>query len=178
MLPHLIGRHRVYAHRFGDSCVGMPSGQPYWRDVGTLDAYWEANIDLARVTPDLNLYDRDWPVWTYQEQLPPAKFVFDGESRRGMAVDSMISVGCVVSGATVRRSVLFSNVRVEDGAVLEDCVVLPDVVVGPGVQLRRAIVDRHCRLETGFDASRFRRTEKGITLITPEMLGQRVHLLR
>ena len=178
LLPALIGRHRIQAHRFGDSCVGMPSGQAYWRDVGTLDAYWEANVDLARVTPDLNLYDRDWPVWTYQEQLPPAKFVFDGENRRGMAVDSTIAGGCVVSGATVRRSVLFSNVRVEDGALLEDCVVLPDVVIGPGVQLRRAIVDRHCRLEAGCEASRFRQTEKGITLITPEMLGQRVHLLR
>ncbi len=178
VLPRLIGRHRVYAHRFGDSCVGMPNGAPYWRDVGTLDAYWEANIDLARVTPDLNLYDREWPVWTYQEQLPPAKFVFDGESRRGMAVDSMVSGGCVVSGATVRRSVLFSNVRVEDGAVLEDCVVLPDVVIGPGVHLRRAIVDRHCRLQAPFDAGRVRRTGKGVTLITPEMLDQRVHLLR
>ena len=178
VLPHLIGRQRVFAHRFCDSCVGMPNGQPYWRDVGTLDAYWEANIDLARVTPDLNLYDRDWPVWTHQEQLPPAKFVFDGESRRGMAVDSMVSGGCVVSGATVRRSVLFSNVRVEDGATLEDCVVLPDVVIGPGVHLRRAIVDRHCRLAADFDARSLRRTAKGIALITPEMLGQRVHTLR
>ncbi|HYX64941.1 MAG TPA: glucose-1-phosphate adenylyltransferase [Burkholderiales bacterium] len=178
ILPYIIGRYRVHAHRFADSCVGMPYGQPYWRDVGTLDAYWEANLDLARITPDLNLYDRDWPVWTYQEQLPPAKFVFDGEHRRGMAVDSMVSGGCVVSGATVRRSVLFSNVRVEDGALLEDCVVLPDVVVGPGVQLQRAIVDRHCRLDAGMDPRQFRSTDKGITLITPEMLGQRVHQLR
>ena len=178
LLPYILGRYRVQAHRFAESCVNMPAGQPYWRDVGTLDAYWEANLDLARVTPDLDLYDRDWPVWTYQEQLPPAKFVFDGESRRGMAVDSMVSGGCVVSGATVRRSVLFSNVRVEDGALLEDCVVLPDVVIGPGVHLRRAIVDRHCRLDAGIDARQFRSTDKGITLITPEMLGQRVHQLR
>ena len=112
LLPHLIGRYRVHAHRFADSCVEMPNGQPYWRDVGTLDAYWEANLELAKVTPELNLYDRDWPVWTFQEQLPPAKFVFDDEGRRGMAVDSMVSGGCIVSGATVRRSVLFSNVRV------------------------------------------------------------------
>jgi glucose-1-phosphate adenylyltransferase len=178
LLPYIIGRYRVQAHRFADSCVGMPSGQPYWRDVGTLDAYWEANMDLARITPDLNLYDRDWPVWTYQEQLPPAKFVFDADGRRGMAVDSLVSGGCVVSGATVRRSVLFSNVRVEEGAVVEDCVVLPDVVVGPRVQLRRAIVDRHCRLEAGIDLRKFRQTEKGITLITPEMMGLRVHQLR
>jgi glucose-1-phosphate adenylyltransferase len=180
VMPHIIGRHRVFAHRFAASCVDMPRGEPYWRDVGTLDAYWEANMDLAEVTPDLNLYDRDWPVWTYQEQLPPAKFVFDADGRRGMAVDSMVSGGCIVSGATVRHSVLFSNVRVEDGAHIEDCVVLPDAVIGPGVRLRRAIVDRHCRLEPGMaDATeRFRVTEKGLILITPEMLGQQVHTLR
>ena len=178
LIPHIIGRCRVQAHRFAGSCVGMPNSQPYWRDVGTLDAYWEANMDLARVTPDLNLYDRDWPVWTYQEQLPPAKFVFDSDGRRGTAVDSMVSGGCIVSGATVRRSVLFSNVRVEDGAVVEDCVVLPDVVVGPGVRLRRAIVDRHCRLDSLRDLGQFRVTDKGITLITPEMLGQHIHQVR
>jgi glucose-1-phosphate adenylyltransferase len=180
LMPHIIGRHHVVAHRFAASCVDMPRGEPYWRDVGTLDAYWEANMDLAKVTPDLNLYDRDWPVWTYQQQLPPAKFVFDSDGRRGMAVDSMVSGGCIVSGATVRRSVLFSNVRVEDGALVEDCVVLPDVVIGPGVRLRRAIVDRHCRLERGMQdaAKRFRVTDKGLMLITPEMLGQRVHTLR
>jgi glucose-1-phosphate adenylyltransferase len=179
LIPHIIGRYRVHAHRFADSCVDMPRGEPYWRDVGTLDAYWEANMELAKVTPDLNLYDRDWPVWTHQEQLPPAKFVFDDEGRRGMAVDSMVSGGCVVSGASVRRSVLFSNVRVEEGALVEDCVVLPDVVVGAGVSVRRAIIDRHCRLERGLpDVDRLRVTEKGLTLITPEMLGQPVHQLR
>jgi glucose-1-phosphate adenylyltransferase len=179
LIPHIIGRYRVHAHRFAESCVDMPRGEPYWRDVGTLDAYWEANMELAKVTPDLNLYDRDWPVWTYQEQLPPAKFVFDDEGRRGMAVDSMVSGGCIVSGASVRRSVLFSNVRVEDGALIEDCVVLPDVVVGPGVTVRRAIIDRHCRLGQGVrEDGRFRVTEKGLTLITPEMLGQPVHQLR
>jgi glucose-1-phosphate adenylyltransferase len=180
LIPHIVSRYRVHAHRFAESCVGMPEGEPYWRDVGTLDAYWEANMELAKVTPQLNLYDRDWPVWTYQEQLPPAKFVFDSDGRRGMAIDSMVSGGCVVSGATVRRSVLFSNVTVEDGALLEDCVVLPDVVVGPGVRLQRAIVDRHCRLDAAVldDRRRFRSTEKGLTLITPEMLGQPVHQLR
>jgi glucose-1-phosphate adenylyltransferase len=180
LIPHIISRYRVHAHRFAESCVETQSGQPYWRDVGTLDAYWEANLELAKVTPQLNLYDRDWPVWTFQEQLPPAKFVLDDDGRRGMAVDSMVSGGCIVSGATVRRSVLFSNVRVEDGALLEDCVVLPDVVVGPGVRLRHAVVDRHCRLERESldDPRRFRVTEKGLTLITPEMLGQAVHQLR
>jgi len=180
LIPHIIGRCRVHAHHFAASCVEMPNGEPYWRDVGTLDAYCEANLELAKVTPQLNLYDRDWPIWTYQEQLPPAKFVLDDDGRRGVALDSMVSGGCVVSGATVRRSVLFSNVRVEEGALLEDCVVLPDVVVGPGVRLRRAVVDRHCRLERGLldDARRLRVTEKGTTLITPEMLGQQVHQLR
>jgi glucose-1-phosphate adenylyltransferase len=181
IIPRLIGRYRLFAHRFAASCVDMPTGIPYWRDVGTLDAYWEANMDLAHVSPDLNLYDRDWPVWTYQEQLPPAKFVFDSEGRRGMAVDSMVSGGCIVSGATVRRSVLFSNVHVHDGAVIEDSVVLPDAVVGPGVRLSRTIVDRHCRLDArtlDAHAGAFRTTERGLKLITPEMLGQRVHQIR
>jgi glucose-1-phosphate adenylyltransferase len=186
LIPHIVRRYRVHAHRFAESCVDMPRGEPYWRDVGTLDAYWEANMELAKVTPDLNLYDRDWPVWTYQEQLPPAKFVFDSDGRRGMAVDSIVSGGCIVSGTCVRRSVLFSNVRVLDGALVEDCVVLPDVVIGPGVRVRRAIVDRHCRLDAGMevgarpekDSTRFRVTEKGLTLVTPEMLGQPVHQLR
>jgi glucose-1-phosphate adenylyltransferase len=181
VIPHIIGRYGVQAHRFAESCVDMPEGRPYWRDVGTLDAYWEANLELAKVTPQLNLYDRDWPVWTYQEQLPPAKFVFDSDGQRGSAVDSMVSGGCIVSGATVRRSVLFSNVRVHEGALLEDCVVLPDVVVGPGVRLSRAIVDRQCRLEGDLLAARaaqFRTSDKRVTLITPEMLGQPVHQLR
>jgi glucose-1-phosphate adenylyltransferase len=186
VIPHIARRYRVHTHRFAESCVDMPRGEPYWRDVGTLDAYWEANMELAKVTPDLNLYDRDWPVWTYQEQLPPAKFVFDSDSRRGMAVDSIVSGGCIVSGASVRRSVLFSNVRVLDGALVEDCVVLPDVVIGPRVRVRRAILDRHCRLDAGMeagaipeeDSKRFRVTEKGLTLVTPEMVGQPVHQLR
>ena len=180
VIPHIIGRYRVHAHRFAESCVETQSGQPYWRDVGTLDAYWDANLELAKISPQLNLYDRDWPVWTFQEQLPPAKFVFDDDGRRGLAVDSMVSGGCIVSGATVRRSVLFSNVRVEEGALLEDCVVLPDTVVGPGVRLRGAVVDRHCRLEEELleDRRRFRFTEQGLMLVTPEMLGQQVHQLR
>jgi glucose-1-phosphate adenylyltransferase len=179
LIPHIIGRYRVHAHRFADSGVDKPDGEPYWRDVGTLDAYWEANLELAKITPKLNLYDRDWPVWTYQEQLPPAKFVFDDDGRRGSAVDSMVSGGCVVSGASVRRSVLFSNVRVEEGAVLEDCVVLPDVLIGAGVNLRRAVVDRHCRIDTQLlERAPLRVTDNGVLLITPEMLGQTVHQLR
>lgn len=187
LIPWLIrsGVH-VHAHRFRDSCVNMNKGEPYWRDVGTLDAYWEANMELTRVVPDLNLYDIDWPIWTYQEQLPPAKFVFDNDGRRGMAIDSLVSGGCIISGSKVRRSVLFSNVRVQDYCNVEDCVILPNVEIGNNVTLRRAIVDKHCRLPDGLsagldpeaDRKRFHVTARGVTVIVPESLGQRVHHLR
>ncbi len=184
IIPFLVSQGaRIFAHRFSDSCVNMSEGRPYWRDVGTVDAYWEANIELTRVTPDLNLYDEDWPIWTYQEQLPPAKFVFDDDERRGHAVDSLASGGCIVSGAEVSRSVLFSAVRVHSYATVEDCVILPNVDIGRHVMLKRVIVDRQCRipegLRVGLDAEEDRRrffvTPAGITLITPEMLGQHVH---
>jgi glucose-1-phosphate adenylyltransferase len=186
VIPYAVSRYRVFAHRFADSCVGMANGKPYWRDVGTPDAYWEANMELIKVEPELNLYDTVWPIWTYQEQLPPAKFVFDDEQRRGMAVDSMVSGGCIISGATVRRSVLFSSVRVEDGARVEDSVVLPEVEIGRGAVLKRTIVDRRCRIAPGMvvgldhdeDRKRFIVTDRGVTLVTPEMLGQRVHQVR
>ena len=186
LIPHLVAHHRAYAHGFAQSCVGSGALRPYWRDIGTLDAYWEANMELTKVTPELNLYDESWPIWTYQEQLPPAKFVFDEEGRRGAAIDSMVSDGCIVSGATVRRSLLFSKVRVEDKAVVEDSVVLPDVVVGGGAVLRRAIVDRRCRIPAGLqigvdpeaDRARFSVSDNGVTLVVPEMLGQRAHQLR
>ena len=186
LIPHAVSRYRVIAHRFRDSCVGMTSERPYWRDVGTLDAYWQANMELVKVTPELNLYDESWPIWTHQEQLPPAKFVFDEERRRGIAVDSMVSGGCIVSGASVRRSLLFSNVRVEDRAVIEDSVVLPDVRIGRDAVIRRAIVDRYCHIPEGLklgvdleeDRRRFVVSEGGITLVVPEMLGQRVRQLR
>lgn len=176
----------VHAHNFRDSCVNMSDGKPYWRDVGTLDAYWEANMDLTRVVPSLNLYDLDWPIWTYQEQLPPAKFVFDDAGRRGMAVDSLISGGCIVSGSEVRRSVLFSNVNVQDFCRIEDSVILPNVEIGNNVTLRRVIVDKRCRLPSGLtagvdpvaDRKRFHVTDRGVTVIVPESLGQRVHHLR
>jgi glucose-1-phosphate adenylyltransferase len=187
VIPALVPRVRVVAHSFAESCVNMTRGVPYWRDVGTVDAYWEANIELTRVIPDLNLYDRDWPIWTYQEQLPPAKFVFDEDDRRGMAVDSLVSGGCVISGATLRRTLLFSNVTVENYSRLEDSVILPDVVVGRHVRLRRVIVDKGATLPDGFqagldaDADRARGflvTDGGITLITPDMLGQHIHEVR
>jgi glucose-1-phosphate adenylyltransferase len=187
VIPHCVERYRCFAHNFADSCVGMTdSGVPYWRDVGTIDAYWEANIELTKVTPELNMYDQEWPIWTYQEQLPPAKFVFDDDDRRGMAVDSLVSGGNVISGATVRRSLLFSSVHVHSKAIVEDSVILPKVDIGEGAKLRRVVVDKHCQIPPGMaigfdpveDAKRFHVTAKGVTLVTPEMLGQRIHQIR
>ena len=187
IIPRLVKSGMpVHAHSFGDSCVNMSDGKPYWRDVGTLDAYWEANMDLTHVVPSLNLYDLDWPIWTHQEQLPPAKFVFDDDGRRGMAIDSMISGGCIVSGSAVRRSVLFSNVNVQNFCEIEDSVILPNVEIGNNVTLRRVIVDKRCRLPSGLtagvdpeaDRKRFHVTDRGVTIIVPESLGQRVHHLR
>ncbi len=186
IIPWIVPRYRVFAHDLKESCVGNGHGKPYWRDVGTIDAYWEANMDVTQVVPELNLYDEDWPIWTYQEQLPPAKFIFDDDGRRGMALDSMVSGGCIISGATVRRSLLFSGVRVEQGSLVEDSVILPKVHIGTDVVIKRAVVDKRCRIPDGMrigldrelDAKRFHVTEKGITLVTPEMLGQQVHRVR
>ncbi len=187
IIPHLIqAGYRIYSHSFNDSCVHGEDEPPYWRDVGTVEAYWEANLDLASITPDLNLYDKTWPIWTYQEQLPPAKFVFDEEHRRGKAVDSMVSGGCIISGATVRRCVLFSNVYVKEGAYLEEAVVLPDVRIGAGAILKRVVIDKGCIIPPGMsigvdraeDEKLFHVTEKGVTLVTPEMLGQAFHHFR
>lgn len=184
LIPYLVPRYRVFAHRFQNSCVNMASDTvPYWRDVGTIDAYWEANVDLVSVTPQLNLYDADWPIWTHQEQLPPAKFVFDDDDRRGQALDSSVSGGCIISGATVRRSLLFSNVKVNSFSSVEDSVILPDVVVGRHARLRRVVVEKKCIIPEGLvvgydpneDRKRFYVTDRGITLITPEMLGHEIH---
>jgi glucose-1-phosphate adenylyltransferase len=180
IIPALIGRRRVYAHRFETSCVNMVDSRPYWRDVGTIDAYWAANIDLTGVVPELNLYDDAWPIVSLQRQLAPAKFVFDADGRRGMAVDSLVASGCIVSGAVVRRSVLFSKVHVADGTLIEDSVVLSNVEIGHDVKLRRTVIDKRCRLPDGFQAGLdtaadlargFHVTERGITLVTPAMLG-------
>ena len=179
IFPKLLRSHRVFAHSFTDSCVNMVGQRPYWRDVGTIDAYWEANIELTKVVPELNLYDDQWPLLSQQPQLPPAKFVFDDEARRGMAVDSLVSSGCIVSGATVRRSILFAKVRVGDYSLIEDSVILPNVVIGRSVVLRRVVIDKHCVLPDGFragvcpdeDRVRFYVTERGVTLVTAEMLG-------
>ena len=175
IIPKLIARARVFAYPFVDANSGA---QEYWRDVGTLDAYWEANLELTDVTPALDLYDRNWPIWTYQEHLPPAKFVFDDDHRRGMAVDSLISGGCIVSGGLVRKSLLFYNVRVQDGAAVTESVLLPDVVVEAGCRIRKAVIDQGCVLPAGMvigedaqeDARRFMVTERGVTLVTKDML--------
>lgn len=180
VIPSLVARARLFAHRFQDSCV-MDGGaeEAYWRDVGTLDAYWEANIDLCRVIPSLNLYDENWPIWTNQAQSPPAKFVFDADDRRGFAVDSLVAGGCVISGATVRRCMLFTNVRVNSYASIEDSVALPDVDIGRRARIRRAIIDTGCVVPPSLvvgedailDAKRFFRTQNGITLVTRRMLA-------
>jgi glucose-1-phosphate adenylyltransferase len=184
IIPHLVsGKFRVMAQSFEDSCIKISGEMPYWRDVGTIDSYWEANMELTKVTPDLNMYDQEWPIWTYQEQLPPAKFVFDDDNRRGMAVDSLVSGGCIISGAYLSRSLLFSNVHVHSYSNVEDSVLLPNVTVSRSVTLKRVVVDKNCVIPEGMtigvdieeDKKRFFVTDNGITLITPEMLGQDVH---
>ena len=180
IIPSAIKKYRVYAHSFKDPKTGA---QAYWRDVGTIDAFWEANMELIGVTPELNLYDREWPIWTYQAQLPPAKFIFDDEGRRGMAVDSMVSGGCIVSGATVRHSLLFSDVCVHSYSELEDCVVLPDVDIGERCRLSKVVVDKGCRIPDGTvigedpqaDARRYYVSPNGVVVVTPEMFGQDYH---
>ena len=184
VIPALLAEGcRVRAHDFHASCVNMARGRPYWRDVGTVDAFWQANVELTQVVPDLNLYDREWPIWTHQEQLPPAKFVFDDDGRRAMAPDSLVASGCILSGAVARRSLLSTNVRVDDGTLIEDSVLLPNVQVGADCRLRRVVVDKYCRIPAGLavgidpaaDRRRFHVTDGGVTLITPEMLGQYLH---
>ena len=183
IIPKVISKYRVQAYPFTDTTSGK---QAYWRDVGTIDAFWTANIELIGVTPPLNLYDRSWPIWTYQEQLPPAKFVFDDDERRGMAVDSMVSGGCVISGAKVQDSLLFSNVRVNSYSEVDHTVVLPDVNIGRNCRITRAVIDRGCDIPEGTvigedpeaDAERFYVSEQGIVLVTPEMLGQVIHHVR
>lgn len=178
IIPSIIDSGDVYAFRFRDQA----GNQAYWRDVGTLDAFWEANMELVSPTPSLNLYDHQWPIWTYQTQLPPAKFVFDDDGRRGYAVDSMVSGGCIISGGTVRKSLLFSDVRVHSYTLIEESVLLPEVQVHRHAKVKRAIIDRACEIPRGMEigidpeqdkARGFRVTKKGITLVTREMLGQR-----
>lgn len=183
IIPAIIQQYRVFTYPFRDVQTGQ---QAYWRDVGTVDAFWATNLELIGVTPELNLYDQDWPIWTYQEQMPPAKFVFDDEDRRGTAIDSMVSGGCVISGATVRHSLLFSNVKVNSYSLLNHAVVLPDVEIGRNCRIQNAIIDKGCQIPTdtvigedpAADAQRFHVSPGGVVLVTPEMLGQELHHVR
>ncbi len=179
LIPRLVDEGCVYAHSLRDSAVyAATQTEPYWRDVGTIDAYWSANLDLCAVIPELDLYDKRWPIWTYQPQLPAAKFVFDQEDRRGMAVDSVVSAGAIVSGSRVRRSLLATEVRVNSYAELDGVVLLPEVNVGRHARLTNCVVDRGVQIPDGLivgedekdDADRFFRTEQGVTLITQPML--------
>jgi len=181
IIPKAVAEGQALAHSFSMSCVPLPSGAPpYWRDVGTVDAFWAANLDLTSVQPDLDMYDPDWPIWTYQQQLPPAKFVHDLDGRRGTAVNSLVSGGCIVSGAHVSKSVLFSSVGVHSYAKVSESVVLPDAVIQRGCRLHKVVVDRRCVLPEGLvvgedpqaDAQRFHRTPSGVVLITREMLAK------
>lgn len=182
IIPGLVSDSRLMAHRFRNSCIfsgpNELDSEPYWRDVGTVDAYWEANMDLTTVNPSLNLYDPLWPIWTYQAQRAPAKFVFDDDLRRGMAVQSLVSAGCIVSGAYVRRSLLSTDVHVHSFGLVEDSVILPAANLNRHVRLKKVLVDKGCNIPPGLvvgedpdlDAQRFHRTENGVTLITPSML--------
>ncbi|OGT88867.1 MAG: glucose-1-phosphate adenylyltransferase [Gammaproteobacteria bacterium RIFOXYA12_FULL_61_12] len=182
IIPKVINKYHVMAYPFRD----REGNQAYWRDVGTVDSFWEANLELTGVTPPLNLYDDSWPIWTHAAQLPPAKFVFDNEDRRGMAVDSMVSGGCIISGSVVRHSLLFSSVKVNSFSLVEDSVVLPEAFIGRNCRIKKAVIDRGCHVPEGTvigedfedDSRRFHVTAGGVVLVTPEMLGQDLHHAR
>ena len=181
LIPYIVKNGKAVAHPFSDSCVRSDhESEAYWRDVGTVDAYWEANIDLTDVVPALDLYDRNWPIWTYGAIVPPAKFVHDEDGRRGEAISSLVSGGCIVSGATLRRSLLFTGVRVNSYSRVEGGVILPYVDIGRYCSLKNVVIDRGVTIpeglvvgeDTELDAKRFRRTEKGICLITQTMIDK------
>ena len=181
IIPFLVKHGRAVAHRYTESCVHSRSeADVYWRDVGTIDAYWEANIDLTDVVPSLDLFDVNWPIWSYAEITPPAKFVHDIDGRRGIGISSLISGGCIVSGAELRRSLLFTGVQLHSYGKVQNAVILPYVEVGRGARLRNVVVDKGVRIPAGLivgedpiaDAARFRRTAKGICLITQPMIDR------
>ncbi|BBL71627.1 glucose-1-phosphate adenylyltransferase [Methylogaea oryzae] len=183
IIPSVIDNYRVYAYPFLDGESGV---QRYWRDVGTVDSFWSANMELIGLNPELNLYDDVWPIWTHQAQTPPAKFIFDDDDRRGMAVDSMVAGGCIISGAEIRHSLLFSNVRVNSYSQVRDAVVLPDVNIGRHCRIKRAVIDKGCDIPPNTvigedieqDRQRYFVSPTGITLVTPDMLGQQLHFSR
>ncbi|MBL8904946.1 MAG: glucose-1-phosphate adenylyltransferase [Hyphomicrobiales bacterium] len=181
IIPHIVKNGKAVAHRFTQSCVrSTKEAAAYWRDVGTVDAYWEANLDLCDILPALDLYDNNWPIWTYGEVTPPAKFVHDEDGRRGMAVSSLVSGGCIVSGASLKRSLLFTGVRVNSYTHVEDAVVMPYVEIGRNARLKKVVIDRGVVVPDGLvvgedpvaDAQRFRRTENGVCLITKPMIAK------
>ena len=181
LIPDIVTKGKAMAHRFDESCVRAKGAPAYWKDVGTVDAFWQAHIDLTNFTPELDLWDNDWPVWTYNESVPPAKFIHDERDRRGMAISSMVSGGCIISGTEVRNSVLFTNVHTNSYAVLENAVLLPRVVVHRSARLRQVVVDGGVVIPEGLvvgedpveDAKFFRVTDRGTTLITQTMLDKR-----
>jgi glucose-1-phosphate adenylyltransferase len=184
LIPYVVQHGKAVAHRFGTSCVKADrESEAYWRDVGTIDAYWEANIDLTSVRAGLDLYDHEWPIWTYAELTAPAKFVYSEDGRRGFALDSLVAGGCIISGSGVFRSLLFTGCRVHSFAHLDGAVVHPDVEVGRNARLTNVVVDRGVKIPAGLvvgedpalDAQRFRRTDKGIVLITQPMIDRLAH---
>ena len=178
LIPEIVKNGKAMAHRFDDSCVRAPGAPAYWRDVGTVDAFWEANIDLTGFTPDLNLWDKNWPIWTYSESVPPAKFIHDEKDRRGIAVSSMVSGGCIISGTEVRNSLLFTEVHTNSYAVLDHAVVLPYATINRHARLRNVVIDAGVVIPEGLvvgedpieDAKHFRVTARGVTLITQDMI--------
>jgi glucose-1-phosphate adenylyltransferase len=181
VIPRIVSEGNAQAHPFSMSCVSStPTAKPYWRDVGTIDAFWEANMDLASVTPELDIYDTEWPIWTSQRQLPPAKFVQDAQGKHGLTINTMVSGGCIVSGSNVSNSVLFSSVRVHSFCQIDQAVVLPNVTLGRSCRLRKVVIDRGCQLPEGLvigedatqDAARFERTGSGVVLVTRGMLSR------
>jgi glucose-1-phosphate adenylyltransferase len=180
IIPAAVENDAVFAYPFRN---GSSDTQAFWRDVGTIDSYWKANLELIDITPELNLYDKKWPIWTYQEQTPPAKFVFNEESRRGMAVDSMVASGSIIAGANILHSLLFTDVTVDAYSNIEDSVILPAVKIGKHCQIRKAIIDKGTVIpdntiigvDSQMDAKRFYVSPQGVVLVTPEMLGQRLH---
>jgi glucose-1-phosphate adenylyltransferase len=181
LIPLIVAEGKAVAHRFSASCVkSTPEAEDYWRDVGTVDAYWESNIDLTAITPGLDLYDNTWPIWTYLELSAPAKFVHDEPMRRGTAISSLVSGGCIVSGTELRRSLLFTGVRTNSYSTIDEAVILPYVQVGRHVRLKKVVIDRSVKIPDGLvvgedpahDAARFRRTDRGVCLITQPMIDQ------
>ena len=181
IIPYLVTHAKAVAHRFSESCVrGKDEGGVYWRDVGTLDAYWEANIDLTHIIPQLDMYDRDWPIWSHAEMLPPAKFVHDEAGRRGEAVSSLVAGNCIISGSHVNRSLLFTSVLARSWSHVEDSVILPWCDIGRNARLNKVVLDRGVKIPPGLvvgqdpvlDAKRFRRTDKGVCLITQPMIDR------